>query len=299
MTKEAEDRGDQLHSDESGDTDDLEAKGKVIEGESERVEDVKDEPKKDPPIPKSRFDEAVGKARREMESAARRAESAETKARELEERLAASQGQIDAKKVVEEVDELEDKLDQAKADGNKELAKSIRDQIREKQQSLADARAEVRAAHATAVAIEQIRYDAAVEKMETEHTELNPDHDDYDQSVVDELLEYKEAFEAKGLSSSDSLRKAIRAVYRDGKKETPAKDEAADKAAEAGDAKKEAAVAKALAARKDQPANTAKKGANSDAAGKSGTPKDITKISDKEFDKLDDDDLKRMRGDDL
>lgn len=241
-------------------------------------------------IPKERFDEAVGKARRE-------AQDAKKKLAESEAREKARQGQIDAKKIEAEIDDLEDKLDGARADGNKEAAKAIRSQIREKQMALVDARADVKAAYATAQAVEQVRWDNVVERMEKEHPELDPSEDNelYDQEKVDEIMDLTEAYVAKGDSSSEALKKAIRMTYRGA---APAKDEGAKKRAEEAAAKrKQDAVEKARLAAKVTPPAPGKGGKDSDAAGKKTKGLDINKISDEEFDKLPDAEKKRLRGD--
>lgn len=246
-------------------------------------------------IPKERFDAAVGKARKEAEAARREAEA--LKAAEK-----ARQGQIDSKKIEAEIDDLEDRLDGARADGNKDEARRIRAEIRQKQNALVDARADVKAAYATAQAVEQVRWDNTVERMEKEHPELDPSEDNeaYDQEKVDEIMDLTEAFVAKGESSTEALKKAIRVTYRGAP--APEKDAGAEaakkKAAEEAAAKRrEEAVAKARAASKDAPAAPGKGGKNSDAAGKKTTVTDINKITDEQMDKLPPAELARMRGD--
>lgn len=243
----------------------------------------KDEPK----IPKSRFDQAVGKARKAQEMA-------ERKAQELEEQIKASKGKVDASKIEEEIDALEEDLEAARADGDKARAKQIRTEIRRRDQMLADARAEVKMNYATAVAIEQIRYDAAVAAMEAEHPELNEDSDEYDEDLAGEVIEFKTAFEKSGLSSTEALKKSLKAIYRGGPK--PAAEKADEAGKKASDRKADA-VTRGLATKKNQPNTTVKGGENSDRAGKLGTAKDVSKMSDKDFDKLSKEDLARLRGD--
>lgn len=282
MTIEATDRGDEILEpalDVSGETD--VQKQEVVE----KVEEPKEVQ-----IPKKRFDEAVGKARREAEAAAKRAD-------ELEEKLRAQEGQVDAEKIEGEIDELEEKLDAAKADGNKELATQLRKQIRSKMQLISDARAEVKASYATALAVEKINYDTAVKSIESDHPELNPDSDDYDEDLMTELLELKEAFEKAGHASSEAVKRAVKTVFR-GAKEPEKKEVPEKKEADEGAKRKEAAAKKALEAAGKQPATT-KGAAASDVAGKTGTPKDVAKLSEKQFTEMDEAERKRLRGDEL
>lgn len=258
-------------------------------------EEAEAKAKEEPRIPKSRFDEAVKKARAEAEAAIKRAE-------DLEAQLKASQGELDLKKVGEEIDALEEELEKAIADNDAEKKKRLRSEIREKTQQMAEARAAGHAARATATAIEQIRYDALVNRMEAEHPELSPEHEDYDQSQVDEILELKDAFEKQGHGSATALEKSLKVVYKGAKapeKKAPEKKddtaEAKKKAEEEAEKRKQEAVERGLKQKGEQPPTA--KGAASDKGGKSNTAADAAKMSDKEFDKLTDEELKRARGD--
>jgi hypothetical protein len=324
MTKEAEDRGDELvletDGDKSGDTDGqkAEAAAKVAKEAADKTAAdavaaeakvkadaeaaaaaAKTDGEKEHMIPKSRFDQAVQKARKE-------AEGAQKALAEAEAQLKASRGEIDAEKIETELAQLDVKLDQAVADNDKTAIAALRADIRARERALGDARAKAHAVYATAVAVEQIRYDGLVSRMEIEHPELNPEAEKtYDQEKVDEVMELKEAFEAKGLGSTEALQKALKAVYRGGP--TPEKDPAAEKAKADAKAKAEAeaarlkaeAVAKGLVTKDNQPAATGKVGADSDKGGKTGKDGDVMKMSEKEFDKLTEDEKRKMRGDDM
>lgn len=313
MANEIIDRGDELEAtgDTPGETGDLDKKDDAALGEEGKKElglDKEDKTdKKEPAIPKGRFDEAVGKARREAEAATKRAD-------DLEAQLKANQGVIDVEKIEERIDDLEEELEKARADGLTEKAKTVRQEIRRLNRQVSDSAAAAHAAHATAKAVEEIRYGALVSTMEAERPELNPDNEEeYDEAMVAEITEYKEAFEAKGLSSSEALKKALKAVPAKAKKVDPDKDDAkedleesaeekqekAEKAAKAASERKEAAVKKALEDKKKQPADSKKTGLDSDKAGQQGKQKPPSKMTDKEWDALPEDERKRLRGDDL
>lgn len=295
---EADDRGDDLPgggTDETVDEDvKADEKGQKDEAEEKKEKDEEQEVEKpakpEPSIPKSRFDAAVAKARKAQEAA-------EAKAAEMEQRLAAQAGSVDEAKVEEKLLELEEDLEKAIADGNVEKKVQLRKDIRLLNLQLAESRAALHAQRATAVAIEQVRYDALVERMEVEHPELNPDNSgEYDEDIVAELLEYKEAFEAKGLSSSNALKKALKAVYPAGKAKEEEKVEPKD---DKGGERKAKAVEKALEAKRNQPPDARKAGMDSDKAGKTNSAADIVKMKDEEFAKLTKEQLKRLRGDDF
>lgn len=306
------DRGDEITTgDEPGDTGDLKTEGTEPEGKEpegkEPEEKTEPEPKDDEPrIPKSRFDQAVGKAR-----AAEKA--AQEKATKLEAELAAARGTVDYDKVEVEIDKLEDDLEEAIKDGNVEAKQRIRKEIRAKNAQLGEAKAAAYSQYATAVAVEQIRYDAAVERMEVEHPELNPDFEDtLDTEKIEEIMDLKTSFEAKGESSTVALKKAIKYVYGtaapkakekaddkpEAKKDEKSQESLKEKADAEGAKRKEEAVKKSLEVKGKQPSNE-KAGIDSDKAGKTAKQADVTKMTDKDFDKLDDDELKRLRGDNV
>jgi len=317
---ESSDRGDSFvaDSDDTGDTVDQTAEQLAAEKKAadeaakelgietpgvkaEREAKEKTDKEKDIKIPKARMDEAVSKARREAEAATKRAD-------ELEAQLRAKAGEVDAEKIEKRIDEAEDALDKARADGNVEKVAALRKEIRTLNRQVSDSAAAVHAARATAIAVEQIRYDATVHQMEVEHSEMNPDGDAYDQELVDEVTELKAGFEALGQSSTESLKKALKTVFRGGKaakaEETEEDDEAkaakiekAEKVAREASERKEAALKAALAAKKKQPADGKKTGLDSDKAGQTGSKKPVSKMTDKEWDELPEDERKRLRGD--
>jgi len=282
--EEVKDDGSELPGGGTDETvdEETEAKGELEEKVEEGTTKVET---KEPQIPKVRFDKAVGKARKEAEVASKRAEEAEAK-------LKSQQGDIDAGQIEGEIDDLYEKADQAQADGQKEVLKALRREIREKQQLLADARAEVKASYKAAQAIEQVRYDRVVEDMEKEHPELNPDNEDgYEEEAVADIMELTEAFVAKGEGSAVALKKAIRLFYKNAKAESDPEDTTTED-------RKEAAIKKALDTKAKQPAEK-KAGLDSDKGGKKGKITDPSKVSEKDWVTLSKEELAEMRGDSL
>jgi hypothetical protein len=307
MSEENQDRGDE-HT--GAGNDDLSAEERAAAAAAAEAAAAKiktaedagaaDADEKDVKIPKARFDEAVGKARKAQEAA-------EARAKELEDKLKAQEKGSDAEKIEKEISELEDKIDAALADGNKEKVAELRRQVRAKMQEVASANANQAAAYATAVAVERVRYDAAVERFEGLHPEMNPDSDKYDEALTADLIELKQAYEAAGLGSTDALKKAVKYVFKEAPKEVKQdegdkgdKGDKGDDAAKAAAAEKaaklkEEAIKRGLEARKAQP--PAEGGKASDKAGKTTDNLNVLKMSDRDFAKLPEDEKARLRGD--
>lgn len=290
----AVDRGDDLPEDEKVEDEKVEDE-KV---EDEKVEDEKEPEKKEEKktakmVPHARMKEAVEKERKAREKT-------EAELKEAKDKLDSANRGVDLKKLATEIEELDEALDKAIADGDAEAKKRIRGEIREKQMTLARAEAAALSAQATAMAVERVRYDALVERLEKEHPVMNPEHEDYDEDIVAEIVELKDAYEAKGESSSDALKKAAKYVLRTLPEK---KEEVEEESEEDAEAKKKAeeerraaAVKKAQEAKGRQPASVDKGGKSSDKSG-GGMKGNVDKLSDEEFDKLDPKEVARLRGD--
>ena len=317
-------RGDELDFDGGGGADDdaAAAAAKKAAASEAADEGAKAEKKAALTIPKSRFDEAVKKERDAREVA-------EAKAKELEGMLAKQDSGLDMKAALGEIDALEEELEAQMAEGTPEKRRELRKQIREKQEVISDAKANARATQATAIAIEQIRYDAVVAKMEQDYTFLNPDDsENFDGDIAAELVELKSAYEALGMASSQALTKATKTLKtqldvarkalekpgegdeQDEDELTPeqkaaaaeekakaavkaAADSASSKTAEAKAAKRrEEAVAKGLEAKEKQPAAAAGGKADKDVK-----EVKVSTLTDKQLDDMPEAELQRLRGD--
>ncbi len=214
------------------------------------------------------------------------------------------------RKIEGEIATLEEELDKALADNNPAEKKRIRAEIRAREEALTDAKVNQRTAAATAQAVEQVRYDALVDRAESDYPFLVPGSETFNEELTGALLSMKAGGEAQGLSSSEALRAALKTLkpMLEAAKKSKEPEDAEDpdkkkeveekrKAAEAAEAKRrEEAVAKGAAASKAQPA------AKPNVAGtvdKDVKKLDPTKLSDKDFDKLPEDEIKRLRGDSL
>lgn len=312
QTDEKEDRGDELPeepkaegapSDEAKPDEDEETEGKEPEGkaDAEDEEDDEDEEeeeegkgkKKPVLIPKSRYDSKAREAKRErerreqleIELAAARAE------REKADGRPTTQSELDAK-----LDELEDKIEEARADNKMDEVKKLRAAARRLQNDFIQRQlAEVHQA-STAAALETARLDAMIDLVEEHIPELRADEDneEYDQDKVDEVQDLRSAFEAKGYTRLDALKKAVNYVFpgRLGGSTTTEAPPAKEKPKKSTDPKK-----KLDAASRTAPDMT-KHGKGSDSTGLTTDMPDINKIgTDEEFEALPEAMIRRMRGD--
>ena len=212
----------------------------------------------------------------------------------------------------DEITQLEDKLiakeaeyNKALADGEIDSANKLMREIRAMDRDITDKRTSMNIQAAEARAVERVRYDTLVERMEEAYPQLNPEHEDFDKAKTAEVLELKAAYQATGYTPSQALQKAIKLVM-------PPKTKAQEVAAEATprvsaeDAAKAKAEARALEQRKKnadvagkQPPATTKVGQDHDKLGGQISAKDVLKMSQDDFMKLDEKTLAAMRGDEL
>ncbi len=196
-----------------------------------------------------------------------------------------------------EVDELQDKYDEALIDGERDVARGLAKQLRAKERELGDKKTSIAVSIARAEAIESTRFDIARERIEAAYPVLQPGHEDYDQKVMNEVLELTRMYQRAGYTATDAMQKAVR-------KECGAASVVQQEAAEVKprvndetvkDKRKENAVDKALKTK--QPPSTEKVGLDNDKLGKKKTAKDVMRMSDKEFDALSDEELAKLGGD--
>jgi hypothetical protein len=264
--------------------------------------------KKDTRMPLSRHKEIL-----ERERAAR--EEAERKLAQYEggNRIAVINDSI--KKVEDKVLAMDKEYSKLVTDGEHEKAASKMREIRELEREVADQKSELRAQAATAQAVEKMRYDITVERLEEAYPTLNPDHDDHDAEVTQDVLDLATTYRTtRRMPPAQAIQKAAQKLLGVANKKQESATEVqarVDKEAAAAAAAKEAKdgkeskekdrrtaqVAKNVDASKKQPPDTTKLGADSDKAGGGVNSKDIMKMSQDDFAKLDEQTLARMRGD--
>lgn len=253
--------------------------------------------KKDTRIPLERHTEILNRERA-------RADAAEAELQRQREAAKATQVKTNVTELEAKLTPLEEKYASQLAEGNTKDAAATMREIRQLERQIIEQQATARTEAATAAAVEQVRYDTTVERIEAAYPQLRKDSDEFDEALVAEVLDLADAFERKGLTPSAALQKAVGyAVKPATKKQEEAttvvprvNEEDAEKAK--ADREKEARR-KAVEAANAQPASLDKAGANSDAAGGVLDAKSVIKMPFEKFVKLDEETLSRMRGDTL
>lgn len=278
-------KGDDRPRDEKGRF--LKADGTVDEEPAKEEVDEAPKGKKGPiMVPKARLDEET-----------RRRAELEARLKEAEGRNQAATADELAKTVQENIDKMESQYADFIADGKKEDAARLRREIRAEEHKLFTMTSTAISGKAQQAAVEQVRVDMMVSQLEQAYPTLNPEHEEYSQDVVDEVLFLKASFEKNGLRPSEALAAAAKYAFRAA--EAPAPEPAKPglkKGAKEAD-RKEAATKKALEASDKQPAKTDEIGLDHDKAGGGVTAKAVEKMSEEEFNALPASVKARLRGD--
>lgn len=241
-------------------------------------------------IPKSRFDEALGKAKAREQALLE----------EIDKLKGGQQATATAKAVKDmrgEIDKLQDKYEDLILDGKKDEARKVRRQVEELRDELSEYQTNVKSDAARKSAIDEMTYNAQLAGMEAKYPALNPEHEDFDEEKTDEVATLLNAFVKAGQKRGEALAKAVKYVMgnppaaKGGDKDDDKAKELADK--RAADARKKAAEAD-----KRQPADGKNVGLDSDKAGGKGQGDiDVMKLDQKKFAKLDEETLAKLRGD--
>lgn len=261
-----------------------------VEEDKPRGKDGKFEAK----IPKSRFDEAVGKEREAREAA-------ENRVRMLEQQLQENVRQVQqGTKIAEmesKVEELEKQYTQLALDGEGDKAAAVMKDIRHLERQIVKAETAAESQNVTAQTLEGDRVELAIATLEAEYPVLNPESDEFDESLVNFVLsEQRRLMQNEGLAPSKALTKAaIKIVSRFA---APAKESEESKGLKNVESDRKAAqVQKNLDAQKRQPASMKDVGLDSDKVGMTEKLPDASKLTQEEFNALPESTKAKMRGD--
>jgi len=281
------------HPDAAAAAEALTSKLEAEKAEAEKGEEK--DPKKNARIPLERHEAVLAKERE--------------KRADLEQKLAQYEKGSQIASVNEDITNLENSVvslekeyAQLLTDGEIDKATAVMAKIRKAERDMSEAKSDMKIHAAEIRATERARFNTALERIEVAYPTLNPDHADYDQAIMDEVVELKEAYEIKGLTPTTALQKAVRALVepRTTKQEmaTTTKPNVSEKDVSAE--RKKEAVGKTAEAMAKQPASLGKGGVDSDRMG-GGKPDAATviKMSQKDFAKLDRETLAELRGDNL
>lgn len=256
-------------------------------------DESKDEKKKsDARIPLSRHKELLNKERDRREA--------------LERQLAQYQKGSEVQKLGADLTKLEDgvldmeaKYNKLLADGETEKARELMTKIRQAEREIIETKSEARLQEATARAAESARYSIALERIEEAYPQLNEDSDEFDEEKMNDVADLKAVYQQRGMTPTQALQKAVKKLM--GSPETKAQEAATTVAPRVSEKdiaaeRKKQAAAKTADAVKSQPPATTKSGEDNNRA-VSLTAGDVMKMSQAEFAKLDEAQLKKLRGD--
>lgn len=248
--------------------------------------------KKDTRIPLNRHTEILNRERA-------RAEAAEVELAKVRAAGAAAAVTTAVSKLEAQVVEKEEQYSELLAEGKTKEATALMREIRALERDIITQQAEARTSAATADAVEQVRFDAVVERLEAAYPQLKPGDEAYDKELVGEVLEMQSAFVAKGYAPSAALQKAVGYIVKpetgkqkDATSVTPRVDADKVKDERATEQRKKNADAAGK-----QPPALANAGANSDAAGGVLDAKTVIKMPFDKFSKLSEEEISRLRGD--
>lgn len=244
-------------------------------------------------IPKSRFDEQVGKERAGREAAERRAAELER-----------AQGQIvrnaDLVKVAAQVAALRKQERQAVVDGDEEKAAQLSTEADRLNVLIATEQSKDMTNAAKEQVLENVRLEMTVERIEEKYPVLDEDSEDFDQDITDDVLDKQRGYmERERLSASKALAKAADYVMSRLARTTTAPETAKTglSAAAKGLDRKTAAVGKNIDAAKRQPASTKVLGVDSDKHGQTSETPEASDMTYEEFGALPESTKAKMRGD--
>lgn len=285
----SEDLDDVLDETPEGIKDELPETKEELEAKDEKTK------KKEPYIPLSRHNAILNKERERREA--------------LQRELSQTQHGDQIASINTEITQAEDKVMKLEkeyavmlTDGEIEKATAIMAQIRTAERQINEAKSDMKIQAAEIRATERARYNTALERIEAAFPTLNPDHEDFNEEVMQDVVELKSAYELKGLTSTMALQKAVKLIVepRTSRQEiaTTAQPRVSNQEL-AAERKKDAAIKTAKAVAKTPPSlNHA--GLDSDKAGGGAiSAQAVMKMSQKEFAKLSEATLAELRGDTL
>lgn len=273
--------------------------GKFVKKEAEPVEAQATEDDEDdaaPPkpavlVPKARYDFKAAQAK-QLE---KRAADLEAKLRSYEEadKKAKESPAVDYDAQIAAIDK---QIADARKDGNTDAVIELMDKKTElriaKVASAREPAQEIDTSKLTEEALDKLRVDEAITRLEEEYSVLVPDSDDYDPDVVAEIQDLRAAFEARGYSRFDALSRAVNYVLPNIESKTEKTIEAPTLS---GPRKTD--VKKNIDAKKRMPPDMLSVATPSDKLGMQNELPSVYKLTEAEFEALPESKKRQMRGD--
>ncbi len=222
---------------------------------------------------------------------------AEARAADLERRLneqndtKSERQKTEFEKLTKRMDELYEQVEEARAEGKSAVAAKLQRELDGIREKMSTGQAAMLATKRALEAQNLVAYNSLVAELEVIDPRFDQDDDSYDEDLVERVGELTEAYEARGLSSPDALRKATRLilgkdVFRESRNlARPEKKEEKKVESRKTDTKKN------LEAKRKQPPEDREK-----VKERPGHI-DPRKISEEDFDKLPESKKRELRGD--
>ena len=217
------------------------------------------------------------RAREELNAAQRRLAELENKQTD------AAKEKLD--KITKRRDELYDLVEDARAKGETKAAAKYQRELDEINANMTRSQAQYAAVRDAAAAAAVREYNATVRELESLDPRFDTTSRKYDEDLVNEVDELTQAFEARGMSPADALRKATKVVLREDPFAPGKRRASLDREERKTDKKTNAAAAKR------QPVE--EPGATREKANKQI---DFSQMSEKDFDALPESKLRELDG---
>ena len=205
---EEDDPDDGAKSDE----DDPEVEGE--ETEEERLEreaqEAEEAKKKRIRVPKARLDEESAKRRKAEEELEKLRAQLVAQARAQEEAALPKGPSMD--ELEKELEDLEEKYEDAVINGEKDTARKLRGHIAKARDTIIESRVTTKAEAARSAALEQVQFDNFLERTLSAYPELDRSSEKYDSTSEADVMDIAEAFLAKGQSRVEAIGKAVKLV---------------------------------------------------------------------------------------
>lgn len=268
-----------------------EPKPEAKTGDEDGKDELTDEERKQAKyVPRHRLNEVVQKSKAKEE--AYQAEIAK-----LRQQVESNKVDENIEKLDENLAKLEDQYDDHMMEGEKDKAKAVRAEIRKLTAARQQMVSYAYSAQAQIAAIEQYRYDNALDTLEAQYPQLNEQNDEFSSEVTQEIADLMAVYQQRGMSKAESLKRAVTARLGP----PPVKEEGEKPSGSAlKEERTQEARKKALDTVQKQPPDISKVGEDSDKRGGAAPQgKDLAKMPFEKFAKLDDDTLAKLRGDDF
>jgi molybdopterin converting factor small subunit len=268
--------------------------GEASDGGDETVagaEEGDSDSDKDHRIPKERFDQAVRRERERAEAAQRELQ----KYRERDKQLAEAE---DTEAAQAKIKELLKQHSSLLADGELDKASEVMEEVLQRRDDLQTARMQRQADNARNSAKIEVQYDQTVQALEAEYPEINPDADEFDETVVRRVqMMVTGIMQNEGKNPADALREATEILLKPAKEARALRAAPSQDTVETGLRRTQAAIDKNVKTAAAQPPSTRDVGQDHDSVGGGLDAASVAKLSWEDFIKLPDEELAKLRGD--